>query len=71
MHHHETQTLVLGDVVLMESESVSTQHAMGVGENTYVVHLTNRMRWTNDQGSGAFTVVLQILNGVVIVDHSS
>ncbi len=70
VHYKETQTLTLDDKVLMQSRSVSTQHAMGVGEDTYVIHVTNRSRWTNEYGGGAITVVLQIVNGVVIVDHT-
>ena len=70
VHYKETQTLTLDDKVLMESRSVATQHAMGVGEDTYVIHVTTRSRWTNEYGGGAITLILQIVNGVVIVDHT-
>jgi hypothetical protein len=71
VHVHETQTLLLGDDVLMESRSVSMQHAISFGDDLYLLHMTNRTRWTNTDGGGDYTVVLQIVDGRVVVDHSS
>ena len=55
--------------LVMESESSSSQHALTIGEDTLQVHLTSRARWTNEYGGGSYHVVLQIVDGVVIVDH--
>jgi hypothetical protein len=66
----ETQTLYdpTGKLV-MEAKVASSQHALTIGENTLQVHLTSRSNWTNESGGGSYHVVLQIVNGVVIVDH--
>ena len=67
----ETQTLYdpTGRLV-MEAKVASSQHALTLGEDTFQVHLTSRSRWTNDFGGGSAHIVLQIVNGVVIVDHA-
>ena len=66
----EVQTLYdpYGKLV-MEAEAASSQHALAIGEDTFQVHLTSRSRWTNEYGGGSYHVVLQIVDGVVIVDH--
>jgi hypothetical protein len=66
----ETQTLYdpTGKLV-MEAKVASSQHALTIGENTLQVHLTSRGSWTNESGGGSYHVVLQIVDGVVIVDH--
>ncbi len=66
----ETQTLYdpSGNIV-MEAEAASSQHALTIGEDAFQVHLTSRSRWTNEYGGGSYHVVLQIVDGVVIVDH--
>lgn len=55
--------------LVMEARSASSQHSLGIGEDTFQVHLTSRSRWTNEYGGGSYRVVLQIVDGVVIVDH--
>lgn len=67
----EVQTLYdpTGTLV-MESEAASSQHALSMGEDTFQVHLTSRASWTNEYGGGSYHVLLQIVNGVVIVDHT-
>jgi hypothetical protein len=55
--------------LVMEAESASSQHALTIGEDAFQVHLTSRARWTNEYGGGSYHVVLQIVDGVVIVDH--
>jgi hypothetical protein len=67
----EVQTLYdpTGKLV-MESEAASSQHALSLGEDTFQVHLTSRASWTNEYGGGSYHVLLQIVNGVVIVDHT-
>jgi hypothetical protein len=56
--------------LVMEAESASSQHALTVGDNEFQVHLTSRSRYTNEYGGGSMQVVLQIVDGVVIVDHT-
>ncbi len=66
----ETQTLYdPSGRLVMEAESSSSQHSLALCEDTFQVHLTSRSRWTNEYGGGSYHVVLQIVNGVVIVDH--
>lgn len=55
--------------LVMEARLASSQHSLAIGENTFQVHLTSRSRWTNEFGGGSYHVVLQIVDGVVIVDH--
>jgi hypothetical protein len=55
--------------LVMESEGASSQHALTIGEDAFQVHVTSRARWTNEYGGGSYHVVLQIVDGVVIVDH--
>jgi hypothetical protein len=66
----EVQTLYdpTGKLV-MEAESASMQHALTVGEDEFQVHLNSRSQWTNEYGGGSLRIVLQIVDGVVIVDH--
>jgi hypothetical protein len=66
----ETQTLYdpTGKLV-MEAQVASSQHALNIGEDAFQVHLTSRSRWTNESGGGSYHVILQIVHGVVIVDH--
>lgn len=66
----ETQTLYdpTGRLV-MEAKVASSQHSLAIGEDTFQVHLTSRSRWANESGGGSYHVVLQIVDGVVIVDH--
>jgi hypothetical protein len=56
--------------LVMEAESASSQHALSIGEDTFQVHLSSRSRYTNEYGGGSTQIVLQIVNGVVIVDHT-
>ncbi len=67
----ETQTLFdpTGKLV-MEAESATSQHALTVGENEFQVHLSSRSRYTNEYGGGSMKIVLQIVDGVVIVNHT-
>jgi hypothetical protein len=55
--------------LVMQAKGASSQHALTIGEDTFQVHLTSRARWTNEYGGGSYHVVLQIVDGVVIVDH--
>ena len=66
----EVQTLYdpSGELV-MEAKLASAQHSLTIGENAFQVHLTSRSRWTNEFGGGSYHVILQIVDGVVIVDH--
>ena len=56
--------------LVMEAESASSQHALTVGENEFQVHVSSRSRYTNEYGGGSMKIVLQIVDGVVIVDHA-
>lgn len=56
--------------LVMEAESASSQHALTVGENEFQVHVSSRSRYTNEYGGGSMKIVLQIVDGVVIVDHT-
>jgi hypothetical protein len=70
VHMREIQTLYdPSGKLVMEAQLASSQHALTIGEDTLQVHLTSRGRWTNEYGGGSYHVVLQIVNGVVIVDH--
>jgi hypothetical protein len=55
--------------LVMEAKVASSQHSLAIGEDTFQVHLTTRSRWTNESGGGSYHIVLQIVDGVVIVDH--
>lgn len=55
--------------LVMEAKLASSQHSLAIGEDTFQVHLTSRSRWTNESGGGSMRLVLQIVDGVVIVDH--
>ena len=55
--------------LVMEATSASSQHALTIGEDAFQVHITSRSQWTNEYGGGSYHVVLQIVDGVVIVDH--
>ena len=55
--------------LVMEATSSSSQHSLAIGEDTFQVHVTSRSEWTNEYGGGSYHVVLQIVDGVVIVDH--
>ena len=55
--------------LVMEAKVASSQHSLAIGEDTFQVHLSARSRWTNEYGGGSYHVVLQIVDGVVIVDH--
>ena len=55
--------------LVMEAKLASSQHSLTIGEDTFQVHLTSRSRWTNEFGGGSYHVILQIVDGVVIVDH--
>lgn len=66
----ETQTLYdPSGRLVMEAESASSQHALTIGEDVFQVHLNSRSRYTNEYGGGSMKIVLQIVDGVVIVDH--
>ena len=70
VHYREVQTLYdPSGRLVMEAKVASSQHALTVGEDSFQVHLTTRSRWTNESGGGSYHVVLQIVDGVVIVDH--
>ena len=56
--------------LVMEARSTSSQHALTLGEDTSQVHVTSSSRWTNEYGGGSSHIVLQIVNGVVVVDHA-
>ena len=55
--------------LVMEAKVASSQHSLTIGKDTFQVHLTSRSRWTNEFGGGSSHVILQIVGGVVIVDH--
>ena len=55
--------------LVMEAQLASSQHSLTIGEDAFQVHLTSRSRWTNEFGGGSYHVILQIVDGVVIVDH--
>lgn len=55
--------------LVMEAKVASSQHSLTIGEDTFQVHLTSRSRWANEFGGGSYHVILQIVDGVVIVDH--
>ena len=55
--------------LVMEAESSSSQHALSLGEDTFQVHVSSRSRWSSEYGDGSSRIVLQIVNGVAIVDH--
>ena len=70
VHMREVQTLYdPSGKLVMEAELASSQHALTIGEDAFQVHLTSRSRWTNEFGGGSYHVILQIVDGVVIVDH--
>jgi len=70
VHMREVQTLYdPSGKLVMEAQLASSQHSLAIGEDTFQVHLTSRARWTNESGGGSYHVVLQIVDGVVIVDH--
>lgn len=67
----EIQTLYdPSGTLVMEAKGASSQHSLAIGEDTFQVHLTARSRWTNEYGGGSSQIVLQIVDGVVIVDHT-
>jgi hypothetical protein len=70
VHMREVQTLYdpTGKIV-MEAKLASSQHALNFGEDAFQVHVTSRASWTNESGGGSYHVILQIVDGVVIVDH--
>ena len=70
VHQHETQTYLDGAVV-MESRSVSMQHALTIGENEFLVHLASRAHWTFGDAEGSLTYVLHIVDGALVVEHRS
>ena len=66
----EVQTLYdPSGALVMEAKVASSQHSLAIGEDTFQVHLTSRSRWTNESGGGSYHIVLQIVDGVVVVDH--
>ena len=70
VHTREVQTLYdPSGRLVMEAKIASSQHALTIGEDTFQVHLTTRSRWENEFGGGSLHIVLQIVDGVVIVDH--
>jgi len=70
VHMRETQTLYdPSGKLVMEASLASSQHSLTIGENAFQVHLTSRSRWTNEFGGGSYHVLLQIVDGVVVVDH--
>jgi hypothetical protein len=70
VHMREVQTLYdPSGKLVMEAKLASSQHSLTIGEDAFQVHLTSRASWTNESGGGSYHVVLQIVDGVVIVDH--
>ena len=70
VHMREVQTLYdPSGKLVMEAKLASSQHALTIAEDAFQVHLTSRAEWTNEFGGGSYHVVLQIVDGVVIVDH--
>jgi hypothetical protein len=71
VQYDEVQTLISGGTVVMTAFSSGKQHALSLGEDQFQVHLSSRSEWSNEFGEFSDKYLLQIVNGVVVMEQIS
>jgi hypothetical protein len=69
-HYEQVQTLVSAGKVVMEAFTTNRQHALTLGEDQFQVHLMFRTDWTNESGEYSQRYLVQIVNGVVVMERA-
>jgi hypothetical protein len=70
IHFDQVQTLISEGRVVMEAFTTNKQHALTLGEDQFQVHLTFHSEWTNEVGEFSQRYLLQIVNGVVVMERA-